>query len=851
MRARINERLAYGTRFPVTLIVAPAGFGKSVALRDFLETSRVEAVRYDVRREDSTLLAFVRSFSEALREVAPGAIAAFPAMQERVLAAQEPVRQISDWFAEHLKNVRATIVIDDLHYAGVDPASIALMADLIERTGERIRWIIAARSDVGLPVATWIAYGRMDVPIGEDELRFTTDEALTTAQQTQSKIDLTEIEALRQLTEGWPVALSIALRMRTHSADLRSASFGTREMVYRYLAEQVFSALTLQQRAFALASCVFSSFSSEIAIALGATAEFVSHLRANLAFLVEVSPGEYRYHDLFRDFLESELRRSGEGEWARVVRDAAHLLEERQQYADALTLYAKARAADAILRIVEEHGLWLFERGESEPLAAALAVVPERQRQNNAAALGLRAMLDAARGHFEIAQPGFIAAIDAAQDAALRMTIVHRYAIELVRNGRDCVDFLEPYASDESLKPVVRVPLLGTLATGFTRRHQFDRAQATIEAALALPQSEVDDDLRARFLQQAAHVFEIAGNKELAQRYADMAVQLAVQRNLYDVAARAYSILYSLRYDEDDAAASVVMLERLGECARKGGSAQTRAYGLIASYEVQAELGNELALEALEAEIRETQAYNSPNRAESLLPAQALRAAWNGNFQGAYEMLAPTVQEESTDERRAIRAAETALYATASGMQDEADAMAQEAEGFLSHSPPRSRRTIFARVLLALCELMRGRSTHAHRFLSAAEGAIQPNMHRLRALCNAVRVAYRTQLGQADEAARSAAFEKLYSEQFGGFALLLRRLPLGGGEPGAFSALTPAEREILSLLAQGASTKDVASRTGRSPHTVDTHIRSICRKLGCSGRREAVALATSRGWVQT
>lgn len=851
MRARINERLASAARFPVTLIVAPAGFGKSIALRDFLGQAGIEAVRYDVRREDGTLLAFVRSFSEALEPVAASAIAAFPAMQERVLAAQEPVRQISDWFAEHLKNVRTTIVIDDLHYASTDAASIALLADVIERTSERIRWIIAARSDVGLPVGSWVAYGRMDLPIGEEELRFTTEEALAAGEQTHTKMDPTEIEALRQLTEGWPVALTIALRTRTHSADLRSASFGARELVYRYLAEQVFSGLNLQQRAFALASCVFSSFNVEIAQALGATPEFVSHLRSNLAFLTEVNPGEYRYHDLFRDFLESELRRSGESEWTRAVCEAAQLLENRAQYADALTLYTKAHAAKGIVRIVERYGFSLFERGQSEPLAAALAVLPEKERQSNAAALGLRAMLDAARGHFEIAQPGFIAAIDATQDTALRMTLVHRYAIELVRNGRDCVEFLEPYAADASLEPALRVPLLGTLATGYARQHEFDRARAAIEAALALPQSEVDDDLRARFLQQAAHVFDVAGSTELAERYADMAVELATLRNLYDVAARAYSVLYSLRYDDDDAAASLIMLEHLGECARKGGSAQTRAYGLIASYEVQAELGNDDALALLEAEIRETHAFNSPNRSESLLPAQALRAAWSGGFERAYEMLAPTVSEELTEERRAVRAAETALYAMASGMQEAADAMVQQAEEWVAQSPARSRRTIFARVLLALCELMHGRSAHANRLLSAAESTTQPNMRRLRALCNAVRAIYRMRMEQADESAVSAALDRLQEEQFGGFALLLRRLPLTAGEGGTFATLTPAEREILLLLAQGASTKDVANRTGRSPHTVDTHIRSLCRKLGCSGRREAVALATRQGWVQT
>lgn len=851
MRARINERLEQATRFPVALIVAPAGFGKSVALRDFLESRKIDAVRYDVRREDGTLLAFVRRFSEALEGVAPSALAAFPAMQERVFAAEEPVRRLSDWLAEHLKDVQCTIAIDDLHFAAVDAASIALLADVIERTGDRIKWIIAARSDVGLPVATWVAYGRMDIPLGEDELRFTTDEALAVAEHSARELEAHEVESLRQLTEGWPVAVTIALRTRTHSTDLRTASFGTREMVYRYLAEQVFSALSAEQRAFALATSVFSSFTTEIANALGATAAFLADLRLKLAFLSESSPGEYRYHELFRDFLETELRRTGEAEWARAVCRAANLLAQREQYADALMLYAKAHSSPDILEIVERHGFSLFERGQSEPLAAALAVLAEAARRSNATALGLRAMLDASRGHFELAEPQFLSAIDAAGDTALRIQLVHRYAIELVRNGRDCVGLLQPYAVDATLAADVRVQILGTLATGYVGRRDLERAKETIESALALAESDLPEETRARLFQQAAHVYAECDLNERARHYADMAIERALEHNLYEVAARAYSVLYSFEYAHDDLTAALQMLDKLGECARKGGTPRISLYGIVASYDIEAELGDEAALARLDETLRETQSSLPANRVESLLPALAMREAWVGNFGRAYDLLASTASQQTGDERRALRAAETALYAVAAGMQHEGEAALGDAEQFLAACAEDSRRAIRARVVLAVAEIVRGRLTHAHRLLAFAEQRARPQMRRLRALCDAARTAYRVQLEQAEHDALDAAAQRLAAEQLGGFAKVLLRLPLAAGQSHAFGTLTPAEREILLLLAKGASTKDVANATGRSPHTVDTHIRSLCRKLGCSGRREAVALATSQGWVQT
>src|SRR6185312_10276608 len=115
-----------------------------------------------------------------------------------------------------------------------------------ERTTGRISWIIATRSDAGLPVASWLGYGRIDVPVGEDDLCFTEDEALAAAEDAQANIASQEVGALRDLTGGWPVALSIALRTRTHALDLRTATAGAREMLYRYLAEQVYAGLSDQ-----------------------------------------------------------------------------------------------------------------------------------------------------------------------------------------------------------------------------------------------------------------------------------------------------------------------------------------------------------------------------------------------------------------------------------------------------------------------------------------------------------------------------------------------------------------------------------------------------------------------------
>jgi len=847
MRARVNDRLARAARFPVTVLVAPAGFGKSVALRDYLETARVDAVRAELGRDDATLLRFARALAEAIAPLAPDARAAFPAAQERVGAAEDPVRELAGWFAEHLKRSVGTVVVDDLHHAAADPRAVALLVQIVERTAARIRWIVASRSDAGLPIASWVGYGRMDLPIGEDELLLTREEALAAAEAIDAAVDPAEVEALRTLTGGWPVAMGIALRARTHAFDLVSAASGTREMVYRYLAEQVFTGLTRSQQRFLLATAVLPSFDEATADALGMTPGALDELRRSVTFVGTSADGRFRYHDLFRDFLERELRRVGATAWYDAHVGAGALLEGRGDDAAALAVYAKVGAGEEIARLVSRTGIALLERGAGELLAQAIDSLPERERRENATVLGVRAMLNANRNAFDVAETEFLAAIERARDEALRLALVHRYAIALVRHDRDCVALLEPYASDGALAPATRVPLLGTLATGYVRAGRVDDALAVVADALERAE-QLDDEARARLYQQAAYVFQFAPAYDKARRYATLAAELAASRGLFDVAARAYSVLYFVTGEDDDPIATLAILDKLGEAARKGASGQARMFGVLAAYAIEVERGDDEALARLDAEFAHDGAPQAA-RAQALLPALALRATWDGDFRLAYELIAGTVDDQPTDERRAIRGAEIALYAFAAGAHDEGERAREETLAAIERAPRATFRVVRAHLVLALGELVRGRASSAHRHLADAERLQTPAMRRVRAFANAVRTLYRVVLEQAEPALLAGALERLRSEHLGGLARMLDALPLARPEEPGYTRLTPAEREILQHLAKGASTKDVAAKTGRSPQTVDTHIRSICRKLNCSGRREAVALATGAGWV--
>jgi len=743
-------------------------------------------------------------------------------------------------------------VIDDLHHAAVDRNCVPLIVDLIERTTGRVKWIVASRSDVGLPVASWVGYGRIDVPIGEDDLRFTPQEALAAATEAPDEIAPSEIEALRELVAGWPVALNIALRTRSHAVDLRAATAGAREMLYRYLTEQIYASLDPQQRRFLLNTSALPSFDLEMASKLGADSELLAQLKRGAGFLSEEPAGVYRYHDLFRDFLENELAREDPRHRREILIRAGSLLELNRNHARALALFTRAQAREQIVDLLVREGIPLFEHGENETLQAALDTLTASDQRSDARIVGLKAMLEAGRGAFELAERDFVDAIDGAREAGVRAMLVHRYAIELIRHGRDAGDLLSPYADDAALAPALRVPILGTYATALARGGHLEDALKTIAAASSIIDASVSDEARARFYQQAAFVHHLLPARGDAWKFAKIAIDLAQARGLYDVAARAYSVLYVIVYDdEDDPIESLAILDRLIESARKSASQQTRLYGLFVSYDIEVDRGNDAGIEQLETEIAQMMVPLPQTREEALLPALALRKAWEGEFDAAYRTLAGTVEHQTGSDRKALRAAEIALYALASGRAGEGEARMREAQQLLETDTGTARRVARTKLMLALCDLLRGRGAAAYRTIAEAERILPPRSRHLRALAQVLGVLYRRTLGENEPAAFEAGLERLRAHHFGGIARLLSALPFAAPEACNYTMLTFAERTILVELARGASSKEIAAESGRSAQTIDTHIRSICRKLNCRGRREAVTLALRSGWVKS
>jgi len=555
-RPRVIARLAASASFPITLVVAPAGYGKSVILRQYFETLGEPPVRFALRAEHGTLLGFLRGLTEALGERAPHATAALADAFERSTTSPNRGADLARWMHAHLEAFAGVVAVDDLHAAEADAGVAQFLSALIERTKGSIRWILASRSSTGLPVGTWLAYRDADLPIDEQTLRFTPEEARSAAQQLGLTIGADELRELLDLTEGWPAAMSFALRSSTRSSELRNVSALTREMIYRLLAEQIYATLSEGERALLDVAVALPVIDVAVLERAGfdTALTILERLRERTSFIYCESPGSYQCHDLFRDFLRRQTALRGKRSQQAVHARAAGALEAYGDIEHALVSYVNAEAFTDVVRLLERHGFDLLERARGDVVARALETLDEKDRRENAAMLGLQGALQATAGKFARAESLFRRALVVARDDRdLVATVSLRLASILGNQGKDITVILERVADDKQQEPSYRCEALALMAASQAVSGAASISPRRLRAIEALMSTVGFDARRVRIVHHLGIVNRYSGRMKEAHRRFSESSALALDLHAFGLASRAYAALSNLVLrDQDD-----------------------------------------------------------------------------------------------------------------------------------------------------------------------------------------------------------------------------------------------------------------------------------------------------------
>ncbi len=854
-RPRLIERLRAAAEYPVALIVAPAGYGKSLVLRQYLASATGAPVRFALRAEHAELLGFLRGFAEALRAIAPHAITALAGAYERNTSSPKRAAELARWMDAHLESYSGTIAIDDFHVADAEVAKF--LAALIESSKGRVRWILASRSTTGLPVGTWLAYRDADLPIGEQDLRFTLDEAREAARTLHCVLGEGELEELLALTEGWPAAMSFALRTSMRSEELRNVSALTREMIYRLLAEQVYAELDDDERE--LLELAMALPAIDVAVleraGLDRALPIVERLRERTAFIHEDSPGVYHCHDLFRDFLRRQSALSGRRSQQAVSERAARALEEIGDAEHAIGAYAAGGSTANVVRLLERHGFELIERARSDVVARAIAALDETTRHENATALALQGALHAIAGKFARAESLFRRALArAGSDRDLVATTSLRLAALLANQGGDVTDILDPVFGDAKQEPGYRAGALALSAAERAMRGDIStlaESTAAVEDLLPLVACDVT---RAKVLYHLGIAARHGADVQGAFARLTQAAETATDLHLFGLASRIHAALANLSlHHDDDVALQLRFAQLAADAAIKAGDSGALRTALLQMLSGHMRRGESEASIAIERRLLANHKDALVVRYVTIF--RAVRLAWSGQFAEAHPLMSSRWNEMLPGIDSIACGAQLALFLALDNRGDASSVVVVEVIGRIRALKVSVRfdlrSLMISRVFCILAEHANGRHDHAERAIRRLKSddpveraVIDIGKRILRSLGD----------GPAPSGVETAkSIANLMNDGYGDVALILRsahtQLNRSKGQVIAYGRLTTSELEILRLLADGRVPKEIAEETSRSVNTVRVHITNTIEKLNCRGSRSAIKVARERGLI--
>src|SRR6266487_162227 len=378
-RPRLIERLNEGLHRNLILISAPAGFGKTTLVSEWLAGGARPTAWLSLDDQDNDLTRFLTYLVAALQTIAA-------TLGEGVLGVlQSPQPPPTEAILTALLNDITTIrdhfvlVLDDYHVLDAKAVDHALTY-LVEHLPPHMHLVIATREDPQLPLARLRA-GDQLTEVRVTDLRFTHSEAAGFLNQVMGlNLSAQDIAALETRTEGWIAGLQLAaISMQGHKDTISfiKSFTGSHHFVLDYLVEEVLQQQPESVQNFLLRTSIFDRMSGPLcdAVLLDATTsgqETLEYLeRANL-FIVPLDNERrwYRYHQLFADLLRQRLHQSTASSpgderdgVAELHRRASQWYEDNGLEIEAFHHAVAANDVERAERLIEGKGMPLQFRG--------------------------------------------------------------------------------------------------------------------------------------------------------------------------------------------------------------------------------------------------------------------------------------------------------------------------------------------------------------------------------------------------------------------------------------------------------------------------------------------------------
>jgi LuxR family transcriptional regulator, maltose regulon positive regulatory protein len=381
-RPRIERALDAGADMAVTLVVAPAGYGKTTAVRDWSEGNPAAFAWVTLDGLDNDLVRLWTYVSVAVDRVREGlSRRALKRLHGSGTTIEDAIDELMNGIA--VLGREFTLVLDDLHTVTAHEC-LASIEYAIGRLPATARIILITRADPALGLARWRARGEL-LELRASELAFTAAEARELlADRGGLRLDDAQIETLVRRTEGWPAALYLAALWLRTVDDLDRAVLefgGEHRYVAEYLSHEVLAALDADRRAFLLRVAVLGGFTVKLCDAVLGRADsaiLLAELEESNMFVQSLERGEwFRVHPLFAEFAAAQLASEDSGAVVEIHRRAAESLRSQGLYVEATAHAFQAGDHEVVADMMTKYHLALIRNGRAGTLLRWTRTLPD------------------------------------------------------------------------------------------------------------------------------------------------------------------------------------------------------------------------------------------------------------------------------------------------------------------------------------------------------------------------------------------------------------------------------------------------------------------------------------------
>ncbi|PLX16271.1 MAG: hypothetical protein C0597_08125, partial [Marinilabiliales bacterium] len=385
-RAALFDKLNKGLHGKLILVSAPAGYGKSTLISDWIIKDEIPAVWYSIDKRDNDLVEFLSSIIQGTKtfnqEIGAHAIEVLKSPQKLDL------EKILESFINDLLKLKQDLllVLDDFHLIE-NYEILQMIAFILEHAPNNLHILISTRSDPAFPLARLRSQNEL-LELRSSELNFTLNDIITLFNK-NLKLDLTidDIHLLKSKTEGWIAGLQLAaltIQGRDDISDYLKKFAGDNRYIMDYLMEEVLSNQTQEVKDFLLKTSVLERFSAPLcntALQIENSQQLLESLEKENMFIIPLDNEKiwFRYHHLFADLLNQHLIHKYQDEINGIHLKVSKWFEQNRFIYEAIVHALKANNADRAMNLLNENieGHWV--RGDHSAILEFGKQLPEQK----------------------------------------------------------------------------------------------------------------------------------------------------------------------------------------------------------------------------------------------------------------------------------------------------------------------------------------------------------------------------------------------------------------------------------------------------------------------------------------